>query len=236
MRTKVLLCAAVMAASLASSVAQSVYSLNVVGYVNVTLPAGKYAVVANPLDATLGGTVANANDSGNLFTNTAGNLNNGSKLQQFNSAITDYGPSINYSTITHKWASTFPMPPGAAALFYNNGAADTVVTFTGQVPQGTYNVASLTAAHYALVGSPVPMSGDLTNSTTFLGLVPSNGDSLATFNSAITDWNVAAKWSTITHKWSATATSAGGIAPGQGFLYYNNGNTVNNWVSNFTVN
>jgi hypothetical protein len=235
MRTKVLLGAALLAASLASSMAQNVYSLNVVGYVNVTIPAGKYQLVANPLDATLGGTVANMNDSGNLFTNTAGNLNNGSKLQQFNSAISDYGPIINYSAITKKWGSTFPMPPGAGALYFNNGAVDTVVTFTGQVPQGTYNVATLAPSKYALLGSPVPIGGDLTNATTVVGLVPNNGDTLATFNSAITDYNPASKWSTITKKWSVTASSTGGVAPGQGFIYYNNGAAVNNWVSNFTV-
>jgi hypothetical protein len=235
MRTKVLICSAALAASLASSMAQNVYSLNVVGYVNVTLPHGQFAIVANPLDATLGGTVPNMNDSGNLFTNTAGNLNNGSKLQTFNSAINDYNASINYSAALKKWASTFPMPPGQAALFFNNGAADTVVTFTGQVPQGTYNVASLIKGGFTMVGSPVPIGGDVTNSTTVVGLVPSNGDTLATFNSGINDFNAVTKWGAALKKWSVSATSTGGIAPGQGFLYFNNGAAANNWVSNFTV-
>jgi hypothetical protein len=38
MRTKTLLVAAVLAAGLATSMAQNVYSLNVVGYYNVTIP------------------------------------------------------------------------------------------------------------------------------------------------------------------------------------------------------
>lgn len=235
MRTKVLICAAALVASLASSMAQNVYSLNVVGYVNVTLPAGHFYCVANPLDATMGGTVPNMNDSGNLFTNTAGNLANGSKLQQFVPAISDYSAQINYSGITHKWASTFPLNPGLGVMFYNNGSVDTVVTFTGQVEQGTYNVASLSAGHFSMLGSPVPIGGDVTNSTTVVGLAPANGDTLATFNSPISDWRAVTKWSGITHKWSTSATSTAGIAPGQGFLYFNNGSTVNNWVSNFTV-
>jgi hypothetical protein len=235
MRTKVLLCAVALAASLATSMAQNVYSLNVVGYVNVTVPAGKYAVVANPLDASMGGTIATGNDSTNIFSATAGNIANGSKLQQWNSAITDYGPLINYSSLSKKWGSTFPMPPGVAALYFNNGAADTVITFTGQVPQGTYNVASMAAGRYSFVGSPVPIGGDVTNSTTVVGLLPANGDTLATFDSSVTDWRAFTKWSSLSKKWSATATSAAGIAPGQGFLYFNNGATVNNWVSNFTV-
>jgi hypothetical protein len=233
MRTKVLICAAALAASLASSMAQNVYSLNVVGYVNVTLPHGAFTCVANPLDATMGGTVAGGNDSGNLFTNTAANLFNGSKLQPWNSAINDFSAQINYSTITKKWGSTFSMAPGVAAMFFNNGASDTVITFTGQVPQGTYSVGSLIKGGFSMVGSPVPIGGDLTNSTSAVGLVPSNGDTLATWGG--TDWRASSKWSTITKKWSASATATAGIAPGQGFFYFNNGSSANNWVSNFTV-
>src|SRR5882672_2501980 len=53
MRTKTLICAAVlMAAGVATSLAQSnVYSLNVVGYVNVpTTGAGNFNMMANPLN------------------------------------------------------------------------------------------------------------------------------------------------------------------------------------------
>src|SRR6266446_1325324 len=55
MRTKTLLAAAAMlAAGLASSMAQSnVYSLNVVGYVNKVMPSGgKYIMISNPLNTT----------------------------------------------------------------------------------------------------------------------------------------------------------------------------------------
>src|ERR1035437_742604 len=97
MRTKVLLCAAAMAASLASSMAQNVYSLNVVGYVNVTLPAQQFYAVANPLDASLGGTVAGGNDITNLFSSTAGNIAANSSLATFNSSLNDYTPSIAFS-------------------------------------------------------------------------------------------------------------------------------------------
>ena len=125
------------------------------------------------------------------------------------------------------------MPPGKAALFSNNGAADTVVTFTGQVPQGTYNVATLGSHQFSLVGSPIPIGGNITNSTTAVGLLPSNGDTIATFSSALNNYNAVTKWSGITKKWSTTASSTIGV--GQGFLYYNNGASANNWTSNFTV-
>ena len=54
MRTKTLLLAAALtAAGIASIQAQSnVYSVNVVGYVNVVAPVGQFKMIANPLNAT----------------------------------------------------------------------------------------------------------------------------------------------------------------------------------------
>ena len=53
MRTKLIAAAAILAAGLASSMAQSnVYSLNVVGYVNKTFVAGGFTAAANPLNGT----------------------------------------------------------------------------------------------------------------------------------------------------------------------------------------
>jgi hypothetical protein len=222
-----------MAASLASSMAQNVYSLNVVGYVNVTLPPSQFTAVANPLDATLGGTVAGANDITNLFSiATAPTLAASSTISTFNSALNNYdSPNITYSGKTKAWSTGLAMPPGKAVLFYNNGAVDTVVTFTGQVEQGTYNVATLNSSTFSLLGSPVPIGGDLTNSTTVVGLAPAASDSVSTFNSALNNWNNAVTWSAKTKAWSGPMP----VAPGQGFLYYNNAATANNWVSNFTV-
>jgi len=234
MRTKVLLCAAALVASLASSMAQNVYSLNVVGYVNVTLPSHQFTAVANPLDASMGGTIATGNDMTNLFNiATTPGLAGGSTIQQFSSALNDYTAAISYVALSKKWGSNFSMPPGKAVLFNNNGASDVVVTFTGQVPQGTYNVATLGSHQFTLVGSPVPIGGNITNSTTVVGLVPSGGDTVATFNSALNDWNPATAWVQLSKKWGNTASST--IAVGQGFLYNNNGASANNWVSNFTV-
>jgi hypothetical protein len=234
MRTKVLICAAALAASLASSMAQNVYSLNVVGYVNVTLAKSKFTAVANPLDASMGGTIATGNDMTNLFNiNTAPLIGNGSTIATFNSALNNYNSSVSYVALTKKWGGNFSMPPGKAALYYNNGANDTVVTFTGQVPQGPYNVATLNKSQFTLVGSPIPIGGNVTNSTSVVGLAPSNGDTVATFNSALNNWNTSASYVALTKKWGSTASST--INVGQGFLYYNNGAAANNWVSNFTV-
>src|SRR5579864_5383251 len=57
MRTKTLLIASAgaLAAAITSSQAQTVYSQNVVGYVNTPLPNGQYTLVNNPLNGTTNG-------------------------------------------------------------------------------------------------------------------------------------------------------------------------------------
>jgi hypothetical protein len=233
MRTKVLLCAVALAASLASSMAQNVYSLNVVGYVNVTVPASQNAVIANPLDASMGGTITGGNQISNLFSTASGNIANGSQIYTYNPATANWNSPIKYSTLTSKWASTFNMPPGSACYYFNNSpTTPTVITFVGQVEQGPYAVATIPVGQNALLGSPIPIGGDITNSTTAVGLVPSNGDQLYTFNPATVNWNAPSKFSTLNHKWTVDYQ----IAPGQGFFYFNNSpTTANTWVSNFTV-
>jgi hypothetical protein len=232
MRTKVLIGAAVLAASLASSMAQNVYSLNVVGYVNVTLPSKQFTCLANPLDASLGVPAnANLNDITNLFQN----VNASDHVSLWLPSKVDYSTTIpSYSTRTKSWSSNYALPPGSALLYYNNGAASEVITFTGQVPQGTYNVGTLRSTAFSMVGSPVPIGGDPTNSTTVLGLVPSASDTIATFNSSKVDWSSTITWSTRTKTWSQPVNSVTNIAAAQGFLYYNHG-AANTWVSNFTV-
>jgi len=236
MRTKVLIGAALLAASIASSLAQNVYSLNVVGYVQVTVPGSLSALVANPLDATMGGTVANGNTVSNLFNiNTMSTLANGSAVFGYNSAAGNYNTPITYKTLTKSWSggtgAGTVVNPGQAMVFKNGGSVDSVVTFVGQVVQGPYTVTTLPASLSSLVGSPVPIGGNITNSTTALGLVPANGDAVLTFNSAAGNYNSPATWKTLTKAWSPAIT----INPGQGFIYKNSSASANTWVSSFTV-
>jgi hypothetical protein len=232
MRTKVLICAAVLAASLASSMAQNVYSLNVVGYVNVTLPAGKFMCIANPLDATMGGTVTGGNNITNLFPAAP----NGATIQPFNSANAQWGASASFGvgkSGVGVWTGPFDMPPGKGVMFRNPSTTNMVVTFVGQVQQGTsIPVATLGQNQFTLVGSPIPIGGDLTNS--IVGLTAHNGDTLSTFNSTT------AQWASPTAGFAVGKSGVGvwspmlQIAPGAGFLY-RNANPVNTWTCNFTV-
>ncbi|HKI72095.1 MAG TPA: hypothetical protein VKA81_06955 [Verrucomicrobiae bacterium] len=149
MRTKTLLLTAVLsAAGLASSLAQgTVYSVNAVGYINVSLSAG-YTLIANQLNAapnnsleTIFGDSLAAGDTVFKFNGTS-----------FDSAIYAGGGSFLYS------GSTFGLAPGEGA-FVQTTAAKTV-TLVGEVPQGTALKVSMPVG-YSIVSSIVPQSAAL---------------------------------------------------------------------------
>lgn len=225
MRTKVLLCAAALAASLASSTAQNVYSLNVVGYVNVTLPSFQFTCVANPLDASVGGTVAGGNNITNLFKS----MNDGSFINVWDPVANDYISTVYTYFAGSGWDHAYDMPPGKAVLIYNAGDP-TPVTFVGQVVQGPYTVANLGSFQFSQVGSPVPLGGNITNSLDKVGMVPADGDFVQTWNSSANDWSQATTYFAGSG-WDPAATQ---IAPAQGFFYYRS-STAYTWQSNFTV-
>jgi len=141
MRTKALLAAATMlAAGLATSLAQSnVYSLNVVGYVNVPIRNG-FTLLANPLNAatnTLNGLFPSAAFGDTVY------LNNGSGFVS--------------STYFGSWSPDLALPPGQGA-FYSAAAAATN-TFVGEVPQGS--LTNPIPAGFSLKSSQVPQAATL---------------------------------------------------------------------------
>ena len=151
MRTKALFCAAAVAACALSAVAQNnVYSLNIVGYVNVPVPAN-YSLLANPLSA---GVTNGANeimtpiDGEQILTWTGSGYS-------YVSYDTGFGGWVDANFQPSKPPS---LPPGKGFFFYNPGAA-TTVTFVGEVvpAPGVTNSLALPAG-YSLVGSALPAS------------------------------------------------------------------------------
>jgi len=156
MRTKtLLLTAATVAAGALSSMAQNVYSVNVVGYVNVPLVQG-YSLIANPLNAgdnsvsNLFNTLYNSGSGpiagDNLFTwNGSGFI--GDFLDQFGGGWSNPG---------------LQLPPGVGFLYQhiaNPGSATN--TFVGTVVQGpaTNNV----PVGYSIQSSQWPVQDYLGN-------------------------------------------------------------------------
>jgi len=210
MRTKALLCAAALAAGAATSMAQSnVYSLNVVGYYNVPVPANQLVLVANQLNTT---------------NNTIAGLIQGPPNAQFykyNGGYTAY----NFDDVDLAWT-----PNGNATLnpgeggFYKSPTA-TTLTFVGEVPQGSLTN-TLPINLLAIRSSIVPQAGKI---STDLGLPGEANDQMYTYNNGYTAYT----FDDVDLAWTPTEPT---IGVGQAFFYKKAANaTKSQWVRNFTV-
>lgn len=219
MRTKTLLAvAAIGAAGIASSLAQSnVYSLNVVGYVNVAYKAG-FNAAANPLvgspDNTLNTVMAGAAVPDNTIVFTWDTT-----AQDFSGVL----PTFVASSGT--WDPNIAIPQGQGIFVL--APSDFTNTFVGEVKQGSTTTAI--DPGFNGIASPVPIGGD--TATVLTGMVASDND-------------LAFKWDTTTQDFGAIATyilSSTTWDPivnwqvGEGIFYLSQAGSTVNWVRNFTV-
>ena len=158
MRTKtILLSAAVLAAGIAASTAQSVYSVNAVGYVNVTVTNG-YNLICNPLN----GTNNNINTIIPVASDGSTVLRWGNTGQSFVSVDTYFnlGDPAQDGWYNASFAkSTNIIAPGEAFFFKRAGAGTGTLTFVGEVPQG--NLTNRIGTLYGFYSSIVPQSAGL---------------------------------------------------------------------------
>ncbi|MEW6160390.1 MAG: hypothetical protein AB1813_23390 [Verrucomicrobiota bacterium] len=157
MRTKtLLLTAALSAAGLATSMAQ-VYSVNAVGYIKLTLPAG-FTMVANQLN--------NADNKLNTLFPGAG----------FGDTVFKFNPASGFesSVFFGEWSPNLTLNPGEGA-FYQAGAASEAV-LVGEVPQGNGLKVSLVSG-FQIISSIVPQSAKLED----LGMPADFGDTVFFF-------------------------------------------------------
>ena len=228
MRTKaLLLTAALGAAGVATSMAQ-VYSVNAVGYVNLSIafptptPVSPFAIVANPLNGT-----------NNLISTVIPNAPDGTIAYLFRNNQYD----IIYYTGPGSWTNpSGPEPtiaPGEAFFLGFDGTVapnPTVLTFVGEVPQG--NLTNAVPTGFSMRSSIVPQSGGL---TTVLGFYPSDPvadvDTLFQFNAASQSYDIfyyvgGGNWS----------PSEPVVNVATGFFFQNNSGATENWGRTFTVN
>ncbi|HEY0548530.1 MAG TPA: hypothetical protein VGF13_02955 [Verrucomicrobiae bacterium] len=155
MRTKtLLLAAAAFAVGTVASVAQTVYSVNAVGYVNLTLKSS-YNLISNPLN----GTNNNVNTIMPVAPADSQAIRWNPATQSFNSAgtyIDAQDPALNgwYDSQLNKSADI--IAPGEGFFFFNPTVSDYVLTFVGEVPQG--NLTNTIPANYSFKASIVPQS------------------------------------------------------------------------------
>lgn len=231
MRTiKALACAAALAAGLATAVAQNVYSLNVVGYYNVTVPQGGIYLMANQLNTTnnqLGNIIPTAQDYTELYFYSNGKYTGYQFVGPGN-----YGNGWNDPTLV--------LNPGQAFTVVDPGTpGGQTFTFVGEVEQGNLANTLLTSpdqtANICFRSSIVPQQGTLSGD---LG-VPAE------------DYDEAYLWDSTQQKfvgsedvgpdnfgngWSPGDPNGPTIGVGQGFAYAKGpGNVSSAWVRNFTV-
>jgi hypothetical protein len=211
MRTKTLLLAvAALATGMISSEAQNVYSANIVGYVNVVVPASPgWACVANPLDL----------DGVDNITNVLANAPKGTLCEFWSGA--GFPLVVKRSTVgAGAWganATNVYIPPGVGFMMqcpsiYTNTFVGNVIIAPGATNTLTVN------SGYQLVGSPIPYSGTLTNAsdngtnTLNLGASMPKGTIINVWNNGFA---IAAKRSTVgAGNWTANPS----FTAGEGFF------------------
>ena len=214
MRTKTLLLTAALAVGgVASSMAQAVYSQNVVGYINVTVAANAYAAVGNQLN---NGT----NTLDEILPNAPANT---TRVFEFNPATSSFNTYTKRST---GWAGAagIPFAPGKGFFINNTATTPITLTFVGEVPEGTKNIAI--GNGFNLVGSAFPLSGAV---ETQLGLPAVNGNRLYKFNTTTQGYDVFTRRATA---WAAPGEPSAGV--GESF-FFEVATGATNWSKTYTV-
>jgi len=207
MRTKLILTTAALGIASSLGAWAQVYSVNAVGYINVTIPAGKYQIVANQL-------------------NTGGNtVNEVIPTTQDGVIIYKYTQGSGYSINAYDagWGTPAQViKPGESFFLFNPTASDLTITFVGEVPQGSLSTPLVAGLN--LVASQVPQAGALTGA---LGYTATDGDQVYKYGAASGQYEIFsfdAGW----------GPSDPNIAVGEGFFLSKLG--AGTWTRTFSVN
>lgn len=165
MRTKTLLVtAALSAVGLSTTMAQQVFSVNAVGFVNVSLPKG-LSLIANPLKAA-------SNTVKDLFATVP----DGTTIYKYDGAAF----SINTLDLGDWSDPAQTLLPGEGAFVRNSGSPITV-TFVGEVMQGSLSNPIDGPNKLSIKSSQVPQAGKLVAD---LGFPAVDGDTVYQYNNA----------------------------------------------------
>jgi hypothetical protein len=212
MRTKTTLAAAaILAAGLVSSMAQAnVYSLNIVGYVNVGVTNGKLSLLANPLIPSGGNTaisnvltLANGSDASTVF-----QWNKGTASWDAIGWIDGFG-----------WDTAANLNLGTG--FFLQPTLTQTVTFVGDVQTGTSTNAITSGL--SLLGSKIPVAGPAPGST-----VGNDGDTIFSWNTGGQTW--VANGFIDGFGWDSASVNGPLLGVAEGFFYQNTGAALN-WIT-----
>jgi hypothetical protein len=237
MRTKTLILSALLGAlgSVAVHAQTNVYSLNAVGYINVTILPG-YNIISCPLIASPDNTI-------NTLLNNSTHIYNGDQVLTFDAStgtyIADQGSTR--TTNVNGWANngTNILAPGIGAWYYNSATTNKIITFVGTVPSGSLTNTLLPG--YNLSASILPTSGDLCSNTLTTLTNYNIGDAVYVYSptTGYADGTYASSHrGTVGYNgnWSAPAGDPTTPFVYSGFWYYNSSTTVDvNWVESYSV-
>lgn len=225
MRTKALIITAALGlASAASSMAQAVYSVNVVGYINLTMRPG-FNLVANQLKASPNNALNNVFPAVPADAQVLKFVNNDYTIDLFDgSGWVDYTTGLPSATT---------VSPGEGLFFYNPDPANANVTLVGEVTTGN-NLTVGIPSGFSLLSSIVPQQ---------IALSAANGFNAAgdfqyiTFNAATQNYDVASLFDGT--DWLNYETGLPVSVPtpsvGQGFFIFNPDVPVS-WTRSFNPN
>jgi len=220
MRTKaLLLTAAIGAAGIATSMAQ-VYSVNAVGYVNVTVPVignPSYAILANPLNGT-----------NNNIKTILPSVPVGAQVLKFNPALGFSDPETYFGAAIGWDPGTMDLNPGEGFFVALDAGAGSTATFTfvGEVPVGS--LTNSVKSGYNLLSSQVPQTGAVQS---VLGLNASAGDQILLWLAAEQRYSDPYTFFGAALGWDPAEPV---IEVGTGFFILTG--TDYNWTRTFTVN
>jgi hypothetical protein len=223
MRTKTLLLTAALGVIGAASSMAQVYSVNSVGYINLTLAPG-FNLVANQLNATGNNRLDTVLPAAPLETQVLKFSNN-----NYSADISDGSAWLDNATGN---PSTTTINPGDGFFYFNPGASAVTATLVGEVPQG--DVGFSMAPGFSLVSSKVPQDISLTAANGFPQVLEAQ---YLTFNSATQNYNTAlindgTQW--LNNDTGDPADARPTV--GQGFFIFNPGTTAMTWARTFSVN
>lgn len=212
MRTKtLLLTAAIGAASLASSMAQAVYSVNAVGYVNSPVPNG-FSLLANPLiqaSPTLANLIPNPPPGTVTYKYVNGE---GYRVNTFDDLDLVWVPNPN---------ETLDL---GGAFFIFNPASSFTITFVGEVAEGN-PLSTPVPNGFSMLSSKVPQTGTVSA----LGLNGQPGDVIYKYSN-VGGYSVYT-FDDLDLVWVPNEPS---LAVGEGIFFFNPG-SGRTWTRSFDV-
>ena len=185
-----------------------IMSVNVLGYVSLTLPPG-FSLIANPLDSEI-------NTVSGLFKNWP----NGTKLNKFNTQLFRLGENtIQNGKWTDPWET---LAPGEGAIFFNPTSDYKPHCFVGEVIQGKRSLPL--PSGFLICSSMVPQRGTLQED---LGFPIAQGDVVHLFDPENQKYSI--------HPFGANGWEAGQPAIGLAESFWVAKTVADNWTREFFI-